>query len=168
MSARDLSLARRASRTPDAAALVIGDRCLRFAELAARVDRVAELLRARGIGPGDRIAALLPNGLAFAELVHAALACRAVLLPLNTRLTARELAHPLRDAEPALLVHGGALAARAAESRALVPEPPPALCVDADLAAALAPDAPGSGATARGRPPDLAPLHGETKTRSRP
>ncbi|HXZ85283.1 MAG TPA: o-succinylbenzoate--CoA ligase, partial [Myxococcota bacterium] len=79
---------------------------------------------------GDLVAALLPNGAELVALAHAAALCGAALLPLNLRLTARELAFQLGDARPRLLVHGaGELAARAEAACAALPEirrsPPP-------------------------------------------
>ena len=45
-----------AARRPDAAALVVGDRTITFAELDARSSRAAQAFRAAGIGFGDRVA----------------------------------------------------------------------------------------------------------------
>ncbi|HEU4699227.1 MAG TPA: AMP-binding protein [Gemmatimonadales bacterium] len=82
---------------PDRVAVVDGARRLTYAEVGARVDRLAGLLAAHGVAPGDRIAALLPNGLAYFELYHAAAALDAVLVSLNYRLTAGELAFIVAD-----------------------------------------------------------------------
>lgn len=101
----------------DALALRWDGASISFGALAERARGAAGWLARQGVGPGDRVAALLPSGPAFVELLHAAMCAGAVLVPLNTRLTARELAAQLLDSEPALLVHGaGALAARAAEA----------------------------------------------------
>ncbi len=109
----------RAAIGPGQPALTLNGVTFTFGELAARARVLALRLRALGVRDGDLVATLLPNGLAFVELVHALPLCGAALLPLNVRLTPRELAFQLEDARPALLVHaGGALAdaARAAAS----------------------------------------------------
>jgi O-succinylbenzoic acid--CoA ligase len=100
------ALAQRAQTQPGATALVWRDASISFAQLAERAARVARALVARGVAPGDRVAALLPNAPAVAELWHAAIACGAILVPVNTRLAAREIALLLDDAEASLLVHG--------------------------------------------------------------
>lgn len=97
-------LGARARLSPDAPALRCGDVEWSFAELDQAARRTAHALRARGVRAGDRIALRLPNGADFVALVHAAQLCGAALVPLNTRLTARELDFQLRDAEPRLLV----------------------------------------------------------------
>jgi O-succinylbenzoic acid--CoA ligase len=112
-------LAERAAIWPARPALEIAGRAVSYAELAARARELARRLRALGVREGDVVAALLPNGLAFAELLHAVPLCNATLLPLNLRLTARELAVQLRDGGARLLLHGGgALAERAAATAA--------------------------------------------------
>ncbi len=59
-------LLRQAGKTPEDTALVVqsetfGHTRLSWGELAARVASVAQHLRAMGVGPGDRVAAVLPN-----------------------------------------------------------------------------------------------------------
>ncbi|MEI6162417.1 MAG: AMP-binding protein, partial [Roseococcus sp.] len=44
-----------ARRLPDAPALIWREQSWTWAELNARVDRLAAALRAQGIGPGDRV-----------------------------------------------------------------------------------------------------------------
>jgi len=106
----------RAALTPAAPALSCNGETWSFAALAARARGAARALQARGVRPGDLVAALLPNGLDFVALIHAAPLCGAALVPLNLRLTARELAFQLRDAAPRLLVHGPAELARLAQA----------------------------------------------------
>jgi O-succinylbenzoic acid--CoA ligase len=116
------------AHSPALAALRCGDVQLSFAELDRVVRRATAWLRVRGVRAGDRVGLLLPNGVELVALVHAAQRCGAVLVPLNTRLTARELAFQLRDSSPRLLVHGdGALAdvARDACGGAVEPVPVP-------------------------------------------
>ncbi|HXV36318.1 MAG TPA: o-succinylbenzoate--CoA ligase, partial [Myxococcota bacterium] len=69
----------------------------------------------------DVVATLLDGGLAFVDLLHAAAARGAALLPLNVRLTARELAFQLAESAAKLLVcEAGRLAHLAREAAALV------------------------------------------------
>lgn len=82
-----------------------------YAALARESRRALAALKALGLRPGDRVAALAHNE---AELVLLFLACRAgglTLCPLNWRLAPPELAAVLSDFRPALLVTGAAFAA---------------------------------------------------------
>jgi O-succinylbenzoic acid--CoA ligase len=97
-------LAYRAHATPDRLALVAGGTRLTFRELEMRVQGVAAALRARGVAPGELVAVHLPNGYDYFVLIHALMRLRAVLVPLNTRLAAPELAWQLADCRPRLLV----------------------------------------------------------------
>jgi len=81
---------------------------LTYAGLAERSDRLARRLAGLGVGPGDRVALLLEDGPLFVALVHAAARLEAVLVPLNRRLTAAELAWQVSDAGPRVLVHDAA------------------------------------------------------------
>jgi o-succinylbenzoate---CoA ligase len=65
---------------------------------------MARRLAARGIGRGDRVATTLPPSLDFAVLLHALPKLGAVLVPLNTRLTAAEMRWQVEDSGAALLV----------------------------------------------------------------
>ena len=57
-----LSFLERSARVwPDKVAVVYGARRLTYRELAAEAQRVARALRASGVGPGDRVAYLMPN-----------------------------------------------------------------------------------------------------------
>ncbi len=51
-----------------------------------------------GVTAGDRVALLARDGLVFAAALHALMQMNAVVVPLNTRLTASEIAWQLRDA----------------------------------------------------------------------
>ena len=97
--------ARRARITPQAIALREADRELTYAELAARVDRLANGLSKLGVRAGDRVAYLGPNAVATFEALFAAGRLGAIFVPLNTRLTAREIVVLLADCTPVVLVH---------------------------------------------------------------
>ncbi|MGN9780955.1 acyl-CoA synthetase [Nonomuraea sp. ZG12] len=99
---------RRARRTPGKPAVVHDGRTWTYRELDERVTRLAHLLRGMGAGPGDRVAYLGDNHPAFLESLFAAAALGAVFVPLNTRLSAEELAYMLADSGAAVLISGRA------------------------------------------------------------
>ncbi|MEV6929729.1 amino acid adenylation domain-containing protein [Dactylosporangium sp. NPDC051485] len=96
-----------ARRTPHGVALVHDDTSLTYAELDARVERLAADLRTRGAAPGRTVAVCLPR---TAELLVTLLAVQrtgAAYLPLDPDFPADRLAFMLADAAPALLVDAG-------------------------------------------------------------
>ena len=102
----------------------VGDdgRTLSYAELGTRVDALAHRLIELGAAPGDRVAVLLPNGLAYLESYFAAAGAGLILVPLNTRLTATELGFILRDSGSTLLLADPALADLACAALSEAPE----------------------------------------------
>ena len=96
--------ARRARKTPNRSALIHDDRVTTYAELDDRVNRLADVLRRRGVRRGDRVAYLGPNHPAYLETLFAAGLIGAVFVPLNTRLTVPELRHQLDDSGSTLLL----------------------------------------------------------------
>ena len=93
-------------------AVVCGAERLSWGELDALSARLANGLQQRGVGAGDRVALLLPNGVPF---VLATLACarlRAVLVPLGVRSQTAELAHALSDCGAVCAFVDAALLAR--------------------------------------------------------
>ncbi|MCG7203686.1 AMP-binding protein [Streptomyces arenae] len=108
-----------ARRVPDRTALVDLDtgRTTSYAALAARVDSLAHSLTVNGVGRGSRVAVLSRNDPRLFEVLYACAAIGAVMVPLNWRLTASELAAIVADAEPTVLLHdapGSEVAARIA------------------------------------------------------
>ena len=78
-------------------ALVHGDERLTYAALRERVDGVAGALAARGLGPGDPIAIVLPNVPAFAVAFFAVARLGGIVVPLNTQFKEAELDFAFRD-----------------------------------------------------------------------
>ena len=74
-----------------------------FGEFSAQVDRLAAGLERAGIGAGDRIGVVGKNSLAFFRIYGAAAALGAIVLPVNWRLSAREVAFNLNDGTPAIV-----------------------------------------------------------------
>jgi fatty-acyl-CoA synthase len=96
-----------AAARPDAAALVSLNRPpLGRAALAAQARRVAEGLARQGIGPGDRMALLLPNRPEFTVLLLALARLGATALPLDPRLGVEEIATLLSRARAVAVAVG--------------------------------------------------------------
>ena len=93
----------RARATPHKLAVLSGGRLVSYAELERLADRLAAGLTARGVQAGDRVAMSLGNSLEAIALIHAVARVRAVLVPLNTRLTAAERGRQIDMVEPTLL-----------------------------------------------------------------
>lgn len=62
-----------------------------YAQLLDRIGRLAAGLAALGVGPGDRVVLLLPNGARFVEAWWAIIRAGAVVVPLNPRTAYEEL-----------------------------------------------------------------------------
>ncbi len=108
---------------PDACAIRTPDHSgLSYGELRALCARTAAFLRARGIGNGDRVAILLPNGPEAAS-AFLAVASVATAAPLNPGYGVGELRFYLRDlgVRAIILQRGEADAARAAAAGLAIP-----------------------------------------------
>jgi fatty-acyl-CoA synthase len=100
-----LSFLERSARVwPDKVAVVYGARRLTYRALAAEAQRVARALRASGVGPGDRIAYLMPNLPEMLIAHYAVPLAGAVLVAINTRLTAEEVAYILSHSGAKIMV----------------------------------------------------------------
>lgn len=95
---------RRSVRSPGRVALRSAHGERTYAQLAARVDRLAARLQEEGVGPGARVAYLGNNHPAFIETLFASTLVGAAFVPLNSRLTAPELAFLLEDSGAEVLV----------------------------------------------------------------
>jgi acyl-CoA synthetase (AMP-forming)/AMP-acid ligase II len=95
-----------AARRPVAPCLTFEDRTFDYAELDTRSSRVANALLDTGVAAGDRVAVVARNSPAFYELVFGCAKVGAVLVPLNWRLSAREVMGILEDARPRLVFAG--------------------------------------------------------------
>jgi long-chain acyl-CoA synthetase len=97
-------LPRAAAFHPERLAVIDGDTRLSYAELAARSHRLAGALLARGLRPGERVAILDDNSHRYLEAYYACAAAGLVLVPLNTRLAAPEIAAIMDDCGAAALI----------------------------------------------------------------
>src|SRR5712691_9016986 len=90
-------LRRHAERTPDAIAIAAPNRTpITYRRLWAQIVDIADVLRAFGLGPGDRVALVVPDGpeIAVAFLAVSAVATAA---PLNPSCRQREFESQLSD-----------------------------------------------------------------------
>jgi len=99
----------RARLAPDKPAFVLGDQVRTFADFDERTTRLAHALRRRGVGPGDRVAIMLPNGFEFFETWAAATKLDAAVVLVNWHLKSDELAYILTDSGASLIVADPAL-----------------------------------------------------------
>ena len=91
------SLGRALRFYPGRTALSRDGRLLTFRELHSRVDGIAATLTSHGFGVGDRLALLLPNGPDYIELMYACSMLGVIAVPLNTRLSTKEIDRVLED-----------------------------------------------------------------------
>ncbi len=93
-------LATHARATPGKDAVICGDERLTFAQLHETTDRLANALRSRGVGIGDRVAIQLQNTVEFARAFLAVTKAGGISVPVNTRLAPGEIAYILADSAP--------------------------------------------------------------------
>ena len=87
------------ARFPERTAIVFGEDRITYAELDSAVNRVANLLVARGVQPGDKVALSCPNLPQFTVIYFGILKAGAAVVPLNVLLKAREVAYHLGDSD---------------------------------------------------------------------
>src|SRR5436190_1984052 len=88
-----------ARRVPGRDAVVFNDTRLTYAQIDAMANKVANLLVARGIGHGDKVALSCPNLPYFPIVYYGILKAGAVVVPLNVLFKAREVAYHLGDSD---------------------------------------------------------------------
>ncbi|MBA4025519.1 MAG: acyl-CoA synthetase [Gordonia sp.] len=91
-------IARRSAIGPSRPAITYEGSTWTYADFAERIDRLAAELRAGGVQIGDRVGYFGPNHPAYLVTLFACARAGAVFVPLNFRLTGRELTYIARDA----------------------------------------------------------------------
>lgn len=84
---------------PDRTAIVLGDTRLSYAQVEGAANQVANLLVARGIRPGDKVALTCVNIPYFTVIYFGILKAGGVVVPLNVLLKGREVAYHLTDSD---------------------------------------------------------------------
>jgi crotonobetaine/carnitine-CoA ligase len=93
-----------ASVTPDVPFLWTDGTWMSYAETAGRSDKLAAGLQSLGVGPGDRVAVVLPNEQAAVLAVFACARLGAIQVPLNTFLRGEFLRHQLADCSASVVI----------------------------------------------------------------
>ena len=100
----DRYLARAASEFADRPLVITDDIVMSYAEVDAAATRIAQMLRNRGIKPGDRVAMLMANYPITVALLFGIWRAEATAVPLNTLYRPEELGFVLAQSAPRLLI----------------------------------------------------------------
>jgi len=100
-------IGRAATRFPKKMALVFGDFCLTYAEMANEIESRAGTLASAGISRGDRVAWYGLNHPEVFILLFACARIGAILVPLNWRLAEAEIAGIVEHCSPKIVIHDG-------------------------------------------------------------
>jgi malonyl-CoA/methylmalonyl-CoA synthetase len=149
-----------APHAANTAPFLIGDdgRTLHYAAFVQRAARIANVLKAHGVRPGDRVVAQVPKVADAVALYAGTVQAGAVYLPLNTGYTQAELAYFIADAAPTVVICDSK---DAEVERAICPAEATLLTLGADGGGTLpdaADKAPDDFATVPRGPDDLAGL----------
>lgn len=90
---------------PDKPAVIFEGDVISYASLHQRANKTSCWLQAVGIEKGDRVAVMLNNGVEFIEIFLACSRLGAIFVPLNFRVSARELDYYIRNARPRLFIY---------------------------------------------------------------
>ena len=97
------------------------DEAVSFAQLDARANQVAQVLRANSVQAGDHVAILMENNRRFIEACFGFDRAGVYYTTISTRLTAHEVAYIVRDCSAKLLVISTSLDLMALELQSLLP-----------------------------------------------
>ncbi|MFC9861629.1 MULTISPECIES: amino acid adenylation domain-containing protein [unclassified Streptomyces] len=107
--------ARQAAAVPARPAVAGDGVTVDYATLAARAARLARLLIARGVGPEDRVALVLPRSVDLTTALLAVMTCGGAYVPVDPNHPADRIAYMIEDSEPTLVVTVSGLTARLPE-----------------------------------------------------
>ena len=116
-------LAESAVRYSDNTAVVLGDVRLTYAQLWSHAKQYAAVLREKGVGPGDKVALLIPNTPHFPLAYFGTLALGAIAVPVHALLKAEEIEYVLSDSGAKILVCAAPLLGEGAKGAELAGVP---------------------------------------------
>jgi len=90
---------------PDTEALIYNDDRVTYGELDRRVNLAVDVLAGKGVTKGSRVCLLMINSTAFLEIFFACAKLGAIAVPLNFRLSAKELEFIINDAKASVVVY---------------------------------------------------------------
>jgi len=96
-------LERTASTFPNRTAVVYGNQRYTYNQMLTRVNQLANSLKSLGVGYGDKVGFLCPNTPPMLEAHYAVPLIGATLVPVNTRLVAKELTYICNHADVKVL-----------------------------------------------------------------
>ena len=107
-----------AAATPDKPAIIMAGSgaTMTYAQLEARSNQVAQLLRKHGLKRGDTISVLMHNAIDYLPICWGAQRSGIVFVAIATKLTAAEVAYIIEDSGTSALFASAALGAVAAEA----------------------------------------------------
>ncbi len=135
-------------RTPDAIALVFGDRQLTYRELNCRANQLAHTLRKSGVGPEVPVGVCLERSLEVVISLLGVLKAGGVYLPLDPAYPKQRIGFMLEDSKAPVLVTQNGLIQGLPEHRARV------ICLDSDVEAITGQS--GENPTSASQPENLA------------
>ena len=91
---------------PEKTAILFENKEISYSKLHERANEACCWLQSVGIEKGDRVAVMLDNRPEFIELYLACARLGAIFVPINFRLTGRELEYILRNSRPRLFLFG--------------------------------------------------------------
>lgn len=98
-------LEKTASDVPESEAIIFGDQRVNYHQLNRQADAASLVLKRHfGIGAGDRVAVMLKNSPEYAWFIFGIVKLGAIVVPINTFLTAGEVSFILNDAGVSLLI----------------------------------------------------------------
>jgi amino acid adenylation domain-containing protein len=105
-------IAEQVKRTPNAIAVVCGNERRTYAELDRDANRLANLIRSRGVVTGDRVAILLDRSVEMLSGILGILKAGASYIPLDPEFPKDRVASVFEDASPSLIVTRSEVAER--------------------------------------------------------
>ncbi len=98
---------KRAQITPNKLALIGENEQVTYKQMSENIHKIARCLQERFLlKKGDRLGLLLPNGIDYVMILFAAAKIGSIIVPLNTRLTATELAFQVNDSQTTAIIIG--------------------------------------------------------------
>ena len=98
------TLARALKLFPQKRAIVCGNKHWTYQEFCGRIHQLSRCLKSFGLKKEDKVAILHPNCHTFLEAYYAIPQIGAISVPINTRLSPREIAFILQDSESKVLI----------------------------------------------------------------